>query len=138
MPGLVDVHWHGGMGEDEVVPEQNWVNYASLAFGVTTIHDPSNDNSEIFASSELARAGKIVAPRIFSTGTILYGAEADIKAVIDSLEDARFHLRRMKAETRTTPASHHCGKRVKDDGGPGRWITLSAQHDHDCGWTYRD
>ncbi len=97
MPGLIDVHWHGSMGEEEVIPEQNWFNYASLAFGVTTIHDPSNDNSEIFASSELARAGMIVAPRIFSTGTILYGAQGDFKAVIDSLDDARFHLRRMKA-----------------------------------------
>ncbi|MCI0413996.1 amidohydrolase family protein [bacterium] len=96
MPGLVDVHWHGGMGEEEVLPEQNWYNYASLAFGVTTIHDPSNDNSEIFGSSELARAGKIVAPRIFSTGTILYGAEGDFKAVVNKLEDAQFHLRRMK------------------------------------------
>lgn len=96
MPGIVDVHWHGSMGEDEVIPEQSWVNYASLAFGVTTIHDPSNDNSEIFASSELARAGMITAPRIFSTGTILYGAQGDFRASIDSLEDARFHLRRMK------------------------------------------
>ena len=96
LPGFVDVHWHGSMGEEDVIPEQSWVNYASLAFGVTTIHDPSNDNSEIFASSELARAGMITAPRIFSTGTILYGAQGDFKAVVDSLEDARFHLRRMK------------------------------------------
>ncbi len=96
IPGLIDVHWHGSMGEEEVIPEQNWVNYASLAFGVTTVHDPSNDNSEIFGSSELAKAGLITAPRIFSTGTILYGAQGYFKAVINSLEDARFHLRRMK------------------------------------------
>ena len=37
------------------------------------------------------------APRIFSTGTILYGAAGDFKAEIDSLDDARAHLRRMKA-----------------------------------------
>ncbi len=97
LPGLVDVHWHGGMGGDEVIPEASWVNYASLAFGVTTLHDPSNDTSEIFAASEMAKAGIITAPRIFSTGTILYGAKAPYKAVIDSLDDARSHLRRMKA-----------------------------------------
>ncbi len=73
IPGLVDAHWPP-MGSDEIIPQQSWVNYAALAFGVTTIHDPSNDSSEIFAHSELAKAGKVVGPRIFSTGTILYGA----------------------------------------------------------------
>lgn len=97
MPGLIDVHWHGAQGTDEIIPEQNWVNYASLAFGVTTIHDPSNDTSEIFSASEMARAGLVTAPRIFSTGTILYGAKGDFKAAIESLDDARSHLRRMKA-----------------------------------------
>ncbi len=97
LPGLIDAHWHGSQGSDEVSPEANWFNYASLAFGVTTLHDPSNDTSEIFAASEMAKAGKIVAPRIYSTGTILYGAKAPFKAVIDSLDDARSHLRRMQA-----------------------------------------
>ena len=98
IPGLVDVHWHGSMGTEGILPEASWVNYASLAFGVTTIHDPSNDTHEVFAHSELGRAGIVVAPRIFSTGTILYGAKgAGYRAPIDSLDDARRHLRRMKA-----------------------------------------
>ena len=45
----------------------------------------------------MQRAGEIVGPRIFSTGTILYGAKAPFKADIDNLDDALFHLRRMKA-----------------------------------------
>jgi imidazolonepropionase-like amidohydrolase len=97
MPGLVDVHWHGSMGSDQIIPQQNWINYASLAFGVTTIHDPSNDTAEIFSTSEMAKAGQIVAPRIFSTGTILYGAKSPFRADIESLDDAMSHLRRMKA-----------------------------------------
>src|SRR5690606_5174867 len=51
----------------------------------------------VFSQSELQKAGRMVGPRIFSTGTILYGADGDFKAVVDSLEDARSHLRRMKA-----------------------------------------
>ena len=47
--------------------------------------------------SELAKSGSVVAPRIFSTGTILYGAKGSFKADINSLDDALFHLRRMKA-----------------------------------------
>jgi Tol biopolymer transport system component/imidazolonepropionase-like amidohydrolase len=97
MPGLIDVHWHGGMGSEGIIPEESWVNHASLGFGVTTIHDPSNDTGTIFAAAEMARAGLITAPRIFSTGTILYGAAGSFKAIVDSLPDALFHLKRMKA-----------------------------------------
>ncbi len=97
IPGIIDAHWHGSMGSDEIIPEQSWVNYAALAFGVTTIHDPSNDTSEIFAHSELARAGRVVGPRIFSTGTILYGANTAFTAVVNDLDDALSTLRRMQA-----------------------------------------
>ncbi len=97
MPGLIDAHWHGSMGSAGIIPQESWVNHASLGFGVTTIHDPSNDTGEIFAASELARAGLITAPRIYSTGRILYGAAGTYKAEVDSLADAFFHLKRMKA-----------------------------------------
>ncbi|TDI50620.1 MAG: amidohydrolase [Acidobacteria bacterium] len=97
IPGLVDVHWHGSQGASGFTPQQDWFNYASLAFGVTTAHDPSNDTSTFFASSELAKAGMITAPRLFSTGTILYGAAGDFKAIVNSLDDAKSHLRRLKA-----------------------------------------
>lgn len=97
LPGIVDVHAHGSFGEDGLTPEANWLNYAELAYGVTTLHDPSNDTASVFAASELQKAGMIVGPRIFSTGTILYGAQAPFKAEINSLEDARGHLRRLKA-----------------------------------------
>jgi hypothetical protein len=71
--------------------------YSKLSFGVTTIHDPSNDTAEIFSASEMQRAGLIVAPRIYSTGTIIYGAESlGAKAIINNYEDAEFHLQRMK------------------------------------------
>jgi imidazolonepropionase-like amidohydrolase/Tol biopolymer transport system component len=97
MPGIIDVHWHGSMGSDQIIPQQNWIHYGALGFGVTTVHDPSNDTAEIFSAAEMARAGEIVAPRIFSTGTILYGAKGSFKAEIESLDDALSHLRRMKA-----------------------------------------
>ncbi|HET8772387.1 MAG TPA: amidohydrolase family protein, partial [Thermoanaerobaculia bacterium] len=97
LPGFIDVHWHGSMGSDQIIPQQSWINFAALGFGVTTIHDPSNDTAEIFSASEMAKAGLIVGPRIFSTGTILYGAKSPYRADIDSLDDALAHLRRMKA-----------------------------------------
>ncbi|OUS68670.1 amidohydrolase [Pseudoalteromonas sp. A601] len=97
MPGIVDAHAHGSQGSNEIIPEQNWKNLAGLSLGVTTIHDPSNDTTEIFAASEMQKAGTIVGPRIFSTGTILYGANMPgYTSHIDSLEDAKFHLERLK------------------------------------------
>ncbi len=97
LPGIVDAHWHGPLGSDGLIPQQNWSTDAGLAFGVTTAHDPSHDTAEFFAASEMARAGLIRAPRLFSTGTILYGAGGDIRVEIDSLDDARANLKRLKA-----------------------------------------
>ena len=90
---------------------RSWVDYAWLAFGVTTIHDPSNSTHNIFSASEMAKAGVITAPRTFSTGTILYGATGASKAEIDSLEDAKFHLRRMKAVGAFTVKSYNQPRR---------------------------
>jgi len=79
------------------VPQQNWAYYTNLARGVTTTHDPSATTETVFSQAELVEAGAMVGPRIFSTGTILYGADGDFKAVVNSLDDARAHLRRMQA-----------------------------------------
>ena len=110
-PGFIDTHAHGSQAANGMTPQQNWVDFARLAFGVTTIHDPSNQTHSIFAASELTKAGLISAPRTFSTGTILYGATSATKAEIDSIDDARFHLRRMKAVGAFTVKSYNQPRR---------------------------
>jgi imidazolonepropionase-like amidohydrolase/Tol biopolymer transport system component len=97
MPGLVDAHAHIGTGSNGIAPKTNWGFLASLAFGTTTMHDPSNNTEMVFSTAETARAGGMIAPRLFSTGTILYGAEGNFKAITTSFEDALTHLRRMQA-----------------------------------------
>ncbi len=97
IPGLIDAHAHGSQGEG-FIPQQNWMEYATLALGVTTVHDPSNDATEVFSAAEMQRTGQILAPRIFSTGDIVYGAKSTYWAEIDSLEDAQQHVRRLKAQ----------------------------------------
>jgi len=97
IPGLIDTHAHGSLGTNEITPEQNWMQYSNLAFGVTTIHDPSNDTSEIFSHAELQKTGQVIGPRTYSTGTILYGALAPgYTSEVSSLEEAEFHIRRLK------------------------------------------
>jgi imidazolonepropionase-like amidohydrolase len=97
MPGIIDVHGHVGGESDGLIAESSWPLEANLAFGVTTSHDPSNDSETVFTISELIRSGAKLGPRLFSTGTILYGAETPFKAVIENYDDALSHLRRQKA-----------------------------------------
>ena len=97
MPGLVDAHAHVGAFRYGLTAQQNWRFMANLAFGVTTSHDPSANTETVFSLSELQKAGKLVGPRLYSTGFILYGADSDQKAVINNLEDARSSIRRTKA-----------------------------------------
>ena len=99
IPGLVDAHAHGPQGEDDLVPQQNWSSMVNLAMGSTTIHDPSARAAEIFVAGEMQRAGKILAPRTFSTGEIIYGAKApEVYAEINTLDDALAHVRRLKSQ----------------------------------------
>ncbi|MBQ4851236.1 amidohydrolase family protein [Pseudoalteromonas sp. MMG012] len=97
VPGLVDAHAHGSYGSHDLQPKQNWNQYSNLSFGVTTIHDPSNNSSEVFSMAELAKAGKTLAPRIYSVGRILYAGNAPgYKTPISNLEEAEFHVKRLK------------------------------------------
>lgn len=97
MPGIVDVHAHLGTFRGGLSPQKQWQYCANLAYGVTTTHDPSSNSEMVFSQSEMVKAGNMMGPRIYSTGTILYGAEGDFKAVINSLDDARSAISRTKA-----------------------------------------
>lgn len=99
LPGFVDVHHHAGHGRDGLLPEVAWNSLSMLSFGVTTTHDPSNDTHTVFAASERQRAGSLLAPRLTSTGTILYGAAAaGVTAEVEGVDDAASHLRRLRSQ----------------------------------------
>lgn len=53
IPGLIDAHAHGPQGTDGIIPEENWSTLAHLAFGVTTIFDPSSSASHIFVAGDV-------------------------------------------------------------------------------------
>jgi len=97
IPGLIDVHAHMGYLALDINPEKPWQYQANLAYGVTTTHDPSASTHFVFSNKELVDAGEVVGPRILSTGFILYGARNSERAFVNSLEDARGHLKRIKA-----------------------------------------
>ena len=124
-PGWVDAHAHGPQAEDDVIPQQNWSAMANLALGTTTIHDPSARAAEIFVASELQRAGKILSPRTFSTGEIIYGAKSpDVYAEINSYDDALAHVRRLKAEGAHSVKNYNQPRREQR-----QMVVAAAQHE---------
>lgn len=120
-PGLVDVHAHMGFGWAEVSPETVPAYTANLAYGVTTTHDPSANTHFVFSQHELVEADRIVGPRILSTGGILYGADSDEKAIIESLDDARLHLSRMARYGAFSVKSYNQPRRDQR-----RWVLKAA------------
>jgi Tol biopolymer transport system component/imidazolonepropionase-like amidohydrolase len=149
MPGIIDVHAHVGGESAGLLAQNNWSFLANLAFGVTTSHDPSSDTETIFTNSELIRAGRKLGPRLYSTGTILYGAETPFKAVINDYEDALSHVRRMRAVGAFSVKSYNYQRRdhrqmviraareldmmVVPEGGALFYFNMSMIHDGHTG-----
>jgi len=98
IPGFVDTHAHLHYSAFEIFPELKWEYLASLAYGVTTVYDPSAPSLDVFAQAEMVEAGTMMGPRVYSSGDVLYGGQQeDIWAQVDSLNDARRQVRRMQA-----------------------------------------
>ncbi len=67
LPGFVDTHAHlwpqWGIQKNQV-----WMYAANLAYGVTTTRDPQTSTTDVLTYSDMVEAGKMVGPRIYSTG----------------------------------------------------------------------
>ncbi len=98
IPGFIDTHAHLHYSGLEVFPEAKWQYLANLAYGVTTVYDPSAPSLDVFSQAQDVDAGVMVGPRVYSSGDVLYGGQQeDIYAEVNSLEDARHQVRRMQA-----------------------------------------
>ncbi|HKO56652.1 MAG TPA: amidohydrolase family protein, partial [Thermoanaerobaculia bacterium] len=98
IPGLIDTHAHLHYSSMEIFPETKWEYAANLAYGVTTVYDPSAPSLDVFSQAEMVEAGIMLGPRVYSSGDVLYGGQQeDIFAEVNDLEDARRQVRRMKA-----------------------------------------
>jgi imidazolonepropionase-like amidohydrolase len=124
MPGIIDVHSHMHYNNLDLHSVREWPYYANLAYGVTTSHDPSASTHLSFAESELIETGQLLGPRIYSTGFVLYGAENPEKAVIESLDDARNHVRRLKALGAISVKSYNQPRREQR-----QWIIEAAREE---------
>ncbi len=113
LPGFIDLHAHfsvigrGGVLDDVVAPF-----LANLAYGITTIRDPQSFTTDMFAYQDLADAGMIVTPRIFTTGPGIqsdldFGSDSDIRDTLTKFRDfyktrtVKFYLAGNRRQERT-------------------------------------
>jgi imidazolonepropionase-like amidohydrolase len=100
IPGLVDAHWHGHYQGQEIFPQRKWQYLADLAYGSTTAREVSAPTRDTIAQADMVEAGELVGPRVLGTGWPLFAAGeggANQVVMVNSLEDARRHVRRLKA-----------------------------------------
>jgi hypothetical protein len=73
VPGFVDAHAHL-RPTTQIHDTQSWQYLANLAFGVTTTRDPQTGASDVLTYADMVRAGRMIGPRIFSTGPGIFGS----------------------------------------------------------------
>lgn len=122
MPGIVDVHAHLHYSASDAQPQRSWQHEANLAYGVTTVHDPSANDDTVFGTAERIEAGLQKGPRTYSTGFILYGAWSKGRTEVGSLEDALFHMERKKAVGAVSVKSYQQSARKQR-----QWILQAAR-----------
>lgn len=126
IPGLIDTHAHLHYSSFELYPETKWEYTANLAYGVTTVYDPSAPSLDVFSQAEMVDAGLMVGPRVYSSGDVLYGGQqTDIFAEVNDLDDAKRQVRRMKA---------YGARLIKVYQQPGRsqriWFAEASRAEH--------
>ncbi|KAI5987546.1 hypothetical protein EDD15DRAFT_2173549 [Pisolithus albus] len=98
VPGFIDAHAHWS-GESETFPASSWEMETFLAYGVTTVHNPSLQNYLGFIGRGRVESGLMIGPRIFHTGQIIYGASSySYHHDIANTEEAKEALTRIKVE----------------------------------------
>ncbi|MEX0691295.1 MAG: amidohydrolase family protein [Gemmatimonadales bacterium] len=117
VPGFVDTHAHI-RASFSIHRHEVWSYLSNLAFGVTTTRDPQTGATDVLTYEDLARAGRIVGPRMYSTGPGVFSGEN-----IRNLEDARSVLRRY--------SEYYDTKTIKMYGAGNRevrqWIIQAAR-----------
>lgn len=94
IPGLIDCHAHNHAGDVGIVRPNRPESALYLAFGVTTVFDPAPESARsVFPIAEMTRSGRLVGPRVLTTGEPLYSFGDRFE--IDSPEAADRAVRRL-------------------------------------------
>lgn len=91
IPGIIDAHYHIADIRRDVLDFDEWGLKTSLAYGVTTLFDPSSLSIDMLAYQDLVDTGDVLGSRIFTTGPAIFDYY-DFR----SIEDVRAVLGRYK------------------------------------------
>jgi imidazolonepropionase-like amidohydrolase len=132
IPGLMDMHVHLQRGLRDL--------HGYLYCGVTSIYDAGNDPEVIFPLRERERAGEIVSPRIFATGSIVTapGGHGDRGATTVELfardrEKLDLHIAQDPDLLKITQDEHGWGTRPMIRAMPPDLLEEVIRHYHEHG-----
>lgn len=92
IPGLIDAHYHLADIRRDVLDVEVWGLKTSLAFGVTTLFDPSSLSIDMLAYQDLVESGAVTGSRLFTTGPAIFDyydfrSKAEVEAVLHRYRD---------------------------------------------------
>lgn len=116
IPGLIDIHYHVS-GELGVHRRQVWGYLANLAYGVTTVHDPSAP-SDTLDYMDRIEAGDVLGPRVFTTGMPIMEEMAT-----GSLDEMRMLLRAYSEFYHTNTVKQY----VVGNRQQRQWLNMAAR-----------
>lgn len=91
VPGFIDMHDHVADIRRDVLDTDSWGLRSRLAYGVTTVFDPSTLSIDMLAYQDLIDAGLMTGSRLRSTGMAMFSFNR-----LESLSDARALLTRYR------------------------------------------
>lgn len=95
IPGLIDAHYHVADIRRDVLQLDAWGLKTGLAYGVTTLFDPSSLTIDMLAYEDLVETGDILGARLYTTGPAIFDFN-DFRSkeeVLDVLRRYREHYR---------------------------------------------
>ncbi|MFC3050505.1 amidohydrolase family protein [Kordiimonas pumila] len=100
IPGMIDTHHHIADIRREIYDYEAWGPSAALAYGVTTLFDPSTLSIDMMSYTDLMDAGLMTGSRIYSTGPAIFSfnefqSKDEIRQVLLRYRD-HYRLRNLK------------------------------------------
>lgn len=151
IPGLIDIHAHHHGADQEAIPTRRAESGNYLAYGVTTTFDPAAASDVVFPTAQLTDSGRLLGPRVLSTGDILYdygnrhfeqaagttvipGMQTSGSATygnppgatkrIESFADAVGHVRRLRSHGAIGLKQYYLPKRIQH-----QWLVEAARQE---------
>lgn len=100
IPGLIDAHYHVADIRRDVLQFDAWGLKTNLAYGITTLFDPSSLTIDMFTYEDLVASGAVIGSRLYSTGPAIFDyhdfrSPAEVEAVLSRYRD-HYRTRNLK------------------------------------------